>query len=181
MTRSELKSIIKECMNELESDNQVIGEAAFDEDQVALEQAEFVCEACFVALDEMADKATREKMADDAVAAFADKKNALKDAKKAQKEIAKSIADANKNSADPDKVKESALKKVAAQLGGGFKVVGGKIVSTYSGKDGKGKQVAAIAVTATAIAGAIAAAAMLIIKKNKKEEAKEDEQQKDAE
>lgn len=73
------------------------------------------------------------------------------------------------------KIKEEAAAKVAKELNKAnrkakFKAVGDKIVAVYTGKEGKGKQIAAIAATATAVAGSIAAAAIRNIKKKAKAE-----------
>ena len=74
------------------------------------------------------------------------------------------------------KAKEEAADSIAKKLGKRFKAVGGRIISVYSGKDGKSKQVAAIAATATALAASIGAAAY--IKAKKKAKAKEEENKK---
>lgn len=77
--------------------------------------------------------------------------------------------------ANAKRAREAAAKKVAQEVNKKsgkkiLKAVGDKIISVYSGKDGKGKQFAAIAGTATAVAGSIAAVAIRNAKKKAKEE-----------
>ena len=174
MTKSELKGIIMECIDELQLES-------VDEDQAIIESCELIEEACFnmlnEAMEEFLNEAVDPKIKgnyDASRKAHPELKaaDALKIVKGESKELANSIKTTNREEA-----KQSALKKVASKLGGGFKVVGDKIVSVYTGKDGKGKQIAAIAATATAVAATIAATAVAINKKKKDKQDKENNEE----
>ena len=152
MTKSELKGLIMECIDEIQLES-------VDEDQAYIEQCQIIEEACFALLEAEEWKPVFNNEYDELAK--------LKNNGKAYKEMAEKL--------NPGKEKEEAAKQVKKKLklGEGFKVVGNKIVSVYTGKDGKGKQAAAIAATATAIAGTIAAIAISINKKKKKKEEEE--------
>ena len=181
MTKSELKGIIVECIDEIQLES-------VDEDQAIIESCELIEEACFnmlnEAMEEFLNEAVDPKIKGnyDAIRkAHPELKaaDALKIVKGESKELANSIKTTNREEA-----KQSALKKVASKLGGigsGFKVVGDKIVSVYTGKDGKGKQIAAIAATATAVAATIAATAVAINKKKKDKQDKENNEEQNKE
>lgn len=166
MTKNELKELIKESIRDIRAE-----EAAFNEDVAIIESCELNEDICFNALQE---EVVRDKDGNiDAAASAASVSNvSLGDLRKKKNEIAKEVANS-------DNVEEKARSVIASKLGKNFKVVGNRIVSIYSGEDGKGKQIAAIAVAATALAASIAAIAYSIKKKKNKEEAKKEEDKKE--
>ena len=110
---------------------------------------------------------------------FDDIEDTVKEIKdiESKKSYAEEISNKLSNNDNQEKAREKAAQKISSDINKKigkniFKTAGDRIVSVYSGKNGKAKQIAAIALTATAIAGSIGAIAVAINKKKQREESK---------
>ena len=108
---------------------------------------------------------------------FDDIEDTVKEIKdtESKKSYAEEISNKLSNNDNQEKAREKAAQKISSDINKKigkniFKTAGDRIVSVYSGKNGKAKQIAAIALTATAIAGSIGAIAVAINKKKQREE-----------
>ena len=185
MTKSELKGIIMECIDEIQLES-------VDEDQAIIEQEEVVAEACYNMLMESVsgfsdpdDPDYIDRSAEAIKCANAIKRKAEELKNKKEEMLLPAIGDTTDLVVAKTKAAEKVVEvlnspssdgesgKSSKGLGKWFKLAGEKIVVTYTGDKKVRNILITAAAAATAIAGVVAAIA---VKKNKK---KKDEQNKE--